>query len=321
MGELASPVLRRVRSTLRGLARRALVRVKGTSVGIELVLKRKRERLFAGYRLDGKVGVEIGPLCYPMVERPTHRVYYVDHCSTAELRQKYEGHANVPAERIVEVDFVWGDSDLSTLLGDKAPVDYVVASHVVEHVPDLIGWLGEMHAALREDGQLMLVVPDKRFTFDVFRRCSAWEEVRLAHDERRRKPGIRCVMDHFSNVVAADTWQMWEDYAVVDRFAYNNPPGLLEVAAREMQEGKYIDVHCWVFTPWHFLALIGRVVNEAGLGFDLDHFETTPSHNLEFYVRLKKVATSTTDWSAAARTAHDTALWPNGRQRAIELAG
>ncbi len=321
MGELVIPLFRRWRGAVRGLARRALVQVKGTSVGIELVLMRKRERLFAGYRLDGKVGVEIGPLCYPMVERPKHRVYYVDHCSTAELRQKYEGHPNIPAERIVDVDFVWGDSDLKTLLGEKAPVDYVVASHVIEHVPDLIGWLFEMHAVLNDGGQLMLVVPDKRFTFDVFRRCSAWEEIRLAHDEKRRKPGIRCVMDHFSNVVAADTWKMWEDYTVVDSFPFNNPPSLLEVAAREIQEGKYIDVHCWVFTPWHLLDLLGRIVRATGLGFDLDHFATTPSHNLEFYVRLKKVAASGTDWDRAMKSAHDTALWPNGRQRAVELAG
>lgn len=287
---------------------------------MEEVQKKKRQRLLSGYSLDGKLGVEMGPLCWPIVERPRHHVYYIDHCTTDELKVKYVGDPHVPAEQIVDVDFVWGNSDLKTLLGSKAPVDYVVASHVIEHVPDFIGWLFEMHEALNSGGQLILVVPDKRFTFDAFRRCSAWEEIQLANQEKRRKPGIRCVMDHYSNVIAADTWKMWDDYTVVDSFAFHNPPSLLEVAAREFQEGKYLDVHCWVFTPWHFLEMIGKVVETTDLGFDLDHFETTPSHNLEFYVRLKKVASSSTNWNEVAKDAKNKALWPNGRERAIELS-
>jgi len=280
----------------------------------------KRQRLLSGYSLDGKVGVEIGPLCRPIVERPRHKVYYVDHCSTAELKKKYEGDPDVPSDQIVEVDFVWGDSDLKSLLGSHHPVDYVVASHVIEHVPDLIGWLSEMHDALCDSGQLVLVIPDKRFTFDAFRRCSAWEEIQLAHQEKRRRPGIRCVMDHFSNVIAADTWKMWEDYSIVDSFPFHNPPSLLEVAALHMQEGKYIDVHCWVFTPWHFLEMLGKIIKTTGLGFDIDHFETTPAYELEFYVRLKKVSSSTTLWEDTAAEARHSANWPNGRDRAIEMS-
>ena len=34
-------------------------------------------------------------------------------------------------------------------LGDRGPVGYVVASHVIEHVPDLVGWLGELAEVLR----------------------------------------------------------------------------------------------------------------------------------------------------------------------------
>jgi SAM-dependent methyltransferase len=294
---------------------------KESASNMKEVIRLKRERLFKNFTLVNKVGVEIGPLCYPLVERPEHQVYYVDHCNTDELRKKYRDHPNILPERIVDIDFVWGDFTLGSLLDSKPPMDYVVASHVVEHVPDLIGWLSEMRSVLAEDGCLALVVPDKRFTFDVYRRCCAFEEIRLAHEERRRKPGIRCVMDHFSNVVTADTWKMWQDYSVVKSFSFDNPPSLLGVAVDEIRAGKYVDVHCWVFTPWHFLEMLGEIIAATGLGFDLDHFQTTPAFDLEFYVRLKKVAgSSTTDWKYEAQSAKENALWPEPRGYAMEFS-
>lgn len=288
---------------------------------MEEVIQLKRERLFKNFALENKIGVEIGPLCYPMVERPKHEVYYVDHCTTEELKKKYADHPNIDSKNIVDVDFVWGDSTLGSFLSSKPPMGYIVASHVIEHVPDLIGWLFEMHAVLKENGCLCLVVPDKRFTFDVYRRCSAFEEIQTAYKEQRRKPGLRCVMDHFSNVVAADTWKMWEDYSIVKTFVFNHPASLLEVAIDDIRAGKYIDVHCWVFTPWHFFEILGEIIATTGLGFDLDHFQTTSPFDLEFYVRLKKVSVSTTNWNEQKKIAQDNAFWPEPRAYALELSG
>jgi hypothetical protein len=48
----------------------------------------------------------------------------------------------------------------------------------------------------------------------------------------------------------------------------------------------------------------------TGLGFNLQYFMTTPSHDLEFYVRLERVAASTTDWAHAASEAWRNAMWP-----------
>ena len=75
-------------------------------------------------------------------------------------------------------------------------------------------------------------------------------------------------------------------------------------------QGKYIDIHCWVFTPWSFLELMGKVVSGFGVNFELGHFLTTQDHDLEFYVQLVKTETSTTDWNAASAEAFKAALWP-----------
>jgi predicted SAM-dependent methyltransferase len=283
-------------------------------------MRRKRDRAFANVDISGMRGVEVGPLSRPLILKSESEVYYLDHCSADELRKKYFGDPLVKAEDIVEVDFISHGSPLVELLGDKAPVDYILASHVIEHVPDLIGWLTEMRGALREGGYLALIVPDKRFTFDVYRRPSAYEEITAAYIEKRQRPGLRCIMDHFANVVKADTWKLWEDYDLVENLEFHHGPEFLKLAAEHYEEGRYIDVHCWVFTPWYFLQLMGKIVASTGLGFDLDHFQVTPSHDLEFYVRLKRVGSSTTNWEREAINAKQSALWPKKSGPAVQMA-
>lgn len=288
-----------------------------THDAMDAVIREKRHALLQGFDLRGKRGLEIGPLCFPLATRPECDVIYVDHCTTEQLLEKYKGHSNIDPQKIVNVDFVWGERGLREVV--PRGVEYIIASHVVEHVPDLVGWLIEMSDCLVEGGELALVVPDKRFTFDVYRRCAALDEIRLAHAELRRRPGFRCVLDHFCNVVSADAWALWSDYSSVKGLKFNNPPELAELAAREHGQGKYIDVHCWVFTPWHFLEVLGVLIEEFSLPFELCHFKTTPKFNLEFYVRLRKGAPRT-DWMAAVSAAREAALWPEPRALAVEYA-
>jgi SAM-dependent methyltransferase len=276
-------------------------------------LEKMRARAFAGLNIEGLRGIEIGPLCRPLVTKDRSSVFYVDHCSTTELKTKYSNDSNVDLEKIVEVDFIWKDQPLVQTVGNICPVDYVVASHVIEHVPDLVGWLKEMHQSLREGGSLILIVPDKRFTFDVQRRVTSYEEVRAAYVERRRRPGLRCIMDHFANVVHADCFQLWQDHSISSDLSFCHSPAFLSLAAEQYAEGRYIDVHCWVFTPWSFLELMGRISVEEHLGFEIAYFDTTHVNDLEFYIRLIRVPESGTDWKLEASRAELSALWPMTR--------
>jgi SAM-dependent methyltransferase len=284
---------------------------QGRHMNYQEVLLRKRARLLNGMDVSGLRGAEIGPLSRPVIKRDESEIYYIDHCSTDELIAKYTGdHAHI--EGIADVDFVWGEQSLVQLLGDKAPLDYIIASHVIEHVPDLCGWLKEISDALKAGGRLLLIIPDKRFTFDIFRRLSSFEEVIAAWIEHRRRPGLRLIMDHFANVVTADTWKLWENYGEADHLHYHHGPEFLELAQNHFAQGRYVDVHCWVFTPWHFMRLMGRMVKEMKLPFDLRFFMTTQEHDLEFYVQLEKVNLPSTDWETHAEEALSGAIWPKG---------
>lgn len=270
-------------------------------------------RALEGYSFAGRRGLEIGPLCTPRIVKADAQVYYLDHCSTEDLKKKYAGDPNISIDRIVQVDLIADGRPLTAILGNKAPLDFVVASHVIEHVPNLIGWLKEAEDALVVDGVLALWIPDKRFTFDLLRRVTATEDIAAAHRERRRRPSLNCIVDHFANVVSVECQQLWENYNVARSATLAHSPGVWKSAAAQHEQGAYVDCHCWVFTPWSFLSLMGWITSEWGLAFELDHFEVTPLGDMQFMVRLRKSRseTSRTDWKGLAATVNANAPQPS----------
>lgn len=106
-------------------------------------------------------GLEIGPLANPRVRKAERPVFSLDHATTEELRTEYAQNETLrpQIDALVEVDFVQHEGDpLVDIVGAQAPFDYLIASHVIEHIPDLIGWLEEIVAVLWSGGIFSLVV-------------------------------------------------------------------------------------------------------------------------------------------------------------------
>jgi ubiquinone/menaquinone biosynthesis C-methylase UbiE len=159
------------------------------------------EKILACIDVSTEIGLEVGALVNPIVTRDMGQVRYVDHATTEELKAKYAHDPNVDIHKIVDVDYVWGKEGLPELVGQDAPFDYLVASHVIEHVPDFIGWLKEIHAVLKVDGVLSLVIPDKRCCFDYHRQLTQVADVVDAFLHHSRKPSPRQVFDYISSAV------------------------------------------------------------------------------------------------------------------------
>src|SRR5450432_2417461 len=100
----------------------------------------RRGRLLGGISPALSTGLEIGALHSPLIPREEGRVRYVDYAPAETLRANFR-HPDANAADIVEVDIIWGERPLRDCL--QEPVDYIVASHVIEHVPNLVGWLLE----------------------------------------------------------------------------------------------------------------------------------------------------------------------------------
>jgi hypothetical protein len=233
-------------------------------------------------------GVEIGPLMNPRVPRDVGPVKYIDRASTADLRKWYSGHPNVDLSRIVEVDYVWGDQTLSECVSGET-FKYCIASHVVEHVPDLVTWLREVSQILDDGGILSLVVPDRRYTFDFLRRTSGIVDVMDAYVRRQRKPSPRQIFDHFShfvNVEGLDPLTLGER-----RLKPQHPPSVgLSAAIESQRTGAYVDAHCWVFTSDTFIDLLADIATFDLLDFEIVRFFPTEPGVVEFHVSLRKLS-------------------------------
>jgi len=154
-------------------------------------------------------GLEIGPLDKPIVKPTEGDIAYLDHLSTEDLRIKYKDDPNVNCADIVEVTYVWGERTLAEAVGKTSVFDYVIASHVIEHVPDLIGWLQEVTEVLKPGGVLSLAIPDKRYCFDYLRNLSTAGDAIDAYLAHRRRPSVRHVFDHYSTAVVINTGVAW----------------------------------------------------------------------------------------------------------------
>ena len=114
-------------------------------------------------------GLELGPLTNPVVRRSDGDIRYLDHVDTDTLRARYASHVGFDVDAIVPIDYAIGSGSIQTAVGDDAPFDYVIASHVIEHVPDMIGWLHDVRSVLVDGGVLSLAIPDHRCCFDALR--------------------------------------------------------------------------------------------------------------------------------------------------------
>lgn len=240
-------------------------------------------------------GLEIGPLDHPVVRRANEGrgearpdVLYVDYAEAEVLRARFAG-SDRDADAI-EVDVVWDERPLRDCLPPGPPVDYALAVHVVEHVPDLVGWLADLRGALREGGMLGLIVPDRRHTFDLRRRESTLGEVLDAYWQRARRPTMRQVFDHYAYAAEIDVGASWRvpPEALLPRAVAPETLAHARDLAESLLAGPaYHDSHCWAFTPASFVALAAELAALRLFPFAIEFIQPTMLDWHEFFVRLR----------------------------------
>ncbi len=247
----------------------------------------------------GGRGLEIGPLHSPIVKPSEAEVRYVDVHLTPELKAYYSTHPGMQVDDIVEVHhalIVDGQArSLPEAVAPDAPFDWVIASHVIEHVPDLVGWLHDVAAVLVDGGRLALAIPDRRYCFDALRPPTTVGQVLQAHFDGDTRPSVRAVFDHFSTAAEVDLASAWRGEPVDPISVIHGNEIAWDHVQRVIETGEYQDCHVWLFTPGSFATQL-RTLGELGLlGLVPVSVEPTAQGSIEFYATLAKVPSDLSD--------------------------
>jgi len=225
--------------------------------------------------------IEIGPSYSPVIPKSDGwRTTIIDHATRAELVQKY---AEQPTSNIEEVDYVWRDGSLL----DAVPAhlhgtfDGLIASHVAEHVPDLIGFFQTAATLLKPTGTLVLALPDKRLCFDFFQPLSTLGNVIDGRGKTRHSQGV--LLDNAAyHALKGGGWDPHDTQPVTLANAFD--------ATREYlipdRSGVYRDSHAWRFTPASFQLLMLELNLLHLIPWSITQLQ--PAAAVEFYAWMQR---------------------------------
>jgi SAM-dependent methyltransferase len=142
-----------------------------------------------------------------------------------------------------------------------AALDFVIASHVIEHSPNPLAALVAFHRVLRRCGKVILIVPDRDRTFDQNRWVTTVDHLLLDYLDYRRE----------------------RDLAHYCEFQERVLDGTVEKAHEEWQIGA--DLHYHTFTPQSWMAFLG-VAQEYAAWSGVECW--FPKTTAEFYCVLSR---------------------------------
>jgi glycosyltransferase involved in cell wall biosynthesis/SAM-dependent methyltransferase len=245
----------------------------------------RAERLTRAFTKDMRL-IEIGASYNPLIPRVAGwNTVIVDHADRAELLAKYH---DIPgfsaADNVEEVDFIWRDGPLI----DAIPADLhgtfdgLIASHVCEHMPDLIGFFVAASRLLKPSGKLVLALPDKRLCFDFFQPLTTTGNLLDARGRTRHSAGT--LFDALAYFTERGSVVAWHKGGPIEPFRL---PHTLEQAQAMLgvnPDGAYVDTHAWRFTPTSFQLLVLELNLLRAIPWDIERVESADA--VEFHVWL-----------------------------------
>ncbi len=242
-----------------------------------------KAKVLEAIRKDGH-GIEIGPSVNPIASKKDgYRVHTIDHMSRDQLMAKYRDH-HVNLDNIEEVDFVWRGESYAELTGRRKYYDWIIASHVVEHTPDLIGFFNDCDAILKDDGVIVLIIPDKRYCFDHYRPLTGLAAIIDSHLAQNRIHTPGTVAEYFLNVVTKAGHIAWNTDTTGTYQTLHTLEHALEGMELVRAHKAYLDVHAWCFVPHSFRLILHDLFCLGLIPFQETDF--APTQACEFYMAL-----------------------------------
>lgn len=212
-------------------------------------------------------GVEFGAGPRPMTLPARCRVRYADIFDADEFAEKSTSMGGKDDTAIfMDIDLQDSMDEMSTI--ENNSIDFVIGSHVIEHVRSPFRAIDNAYKRLRDGGCMLLVVPDRDRTFDVNRSITTFDH----HLADYYLPSRERDLEHFL-----------EGSRIVEGFESD---GLKERAFDRWE--KRVDTHMHTFTPATFTPIAEWACREIGYSSYELHDGMLHQPSNEFYVLLRK---------------------------------
>lgn len=178
--------------------------------------------------------------------------------------------------------YVVGADGLAAAVGADG-FNAVISSHVLEHVPNPIRWLLDIHAICADGAAAVFAVPDRLRCFDSLRQPSVVADWLGANLEEAWRPSPRNVIDALLGECAWEGQLTWDGEPVLDALRHSRQPALaLEMARQAVASRDYYDVHCWVFQPDELFAIFHSLAVLDLFPFTFGGFRGTEGNEFRF---------------------------------------
>jgi 2-polyprenyl-3-methyl-5-hydroxy-6-metoxy-1,4-benzoquinol methylase len=235
----------------------------------------------------GRRVLEIGPSYNPIVPKSDgFNTTVMDHASASALVEKYSAWG-VDTSKIETVDVI--DTDVGFFARNNVKFDLIVASHLIEHTSDIIGFLKACEAALDDGGAIALIVPDKRYCFDKYRPLSSTGSAIDAHLYQRKRH-VGAIFDVYANFVRNNGALAWSRGEPENLDLLHQPSQAVDALKNALATSDYIDAHEWVFVPSSFRLLIQDLKISGFISLGEEQFHSTIG--FEFLIVLRQNAAS-----------------------------
>jgi SAM-dependent methyltransferase len=205
-------------------------------------------------------GIEFGAGGLPFPVLPHVSIRYADRNTVEQLRDRnYFGDRELVTPALL--------SDLETMEGiEDDSLDFIIASHVIEHTCNPLLALQNGYRKLRQGGKFLLIVPDKPATFDRDRELTSLEHLILDYQHPSRE-------------------RDWEHYVEFMTKSFPQPD---PVAAAKGPFDLKTDIHFHTWTFESFAETIEYARRELSPWREVWSLPRLSADDIEFYFVLTK---------------------------------
>jgi hypothetical protein len=245
-------------------------------------------------------GIEVGPGHHPFVVHiPGVHITYIDRWTPEEGGELFPQMGPFATELDLEADF--NTDRLSPI--PSGSQDFVIASHVLEHLAEPLGFLAEIFRVLRPGGTALLLLPDRHRTRDRHRAPTTVDHLVAEYDAA------------ITRVSDLHLLEFLEDRGIPLPESEADRQRLLDVHRK-----RSIHVHCW--DDLEFVELLLWGIDHLDTQWEFVDgclpFDGAPPSDIEFGYVLRR---SEVALDPAARRLRFTQAWAAWREaQAILLA-